>query len=162
MRKNFFIFLIFSCLIIILWFLFFRNNFLDNSNSDSQIASKEILINSQTNVQDNNQTNKDNKNNLNNSNNVEIKEGVQYVTVLAKGGYFPKISLIKADLPTKLIIQTENTYDCTASLIIRFLDLQKVLQPTGQEIIDLGILKSGNSIQGVCGMGMFYFKIQAI
>jgi len=145
MQKRFFIFIIFVCLIIILWFLFFKNNFLDNSNSDFQIVSKEISTNSQ-----------------NNQDNVEIKEGVQYVTVLAKGGYFPKISLIKADLPTKLIIQTENTYDCTASLIIRSLDLQKVLQPTGQEIIDLGILKSGNSIQGVCSMGMFYFKVQAI
>jgi len=159
MRKNFFIFIIFCCLIIILLFLFFRDNFLYNSNSDSPIAAKEILTNPQTNLQNNNQNIRDN---LNNPNNVEIKEGVQYVTVLAKGGYFPKISLIKADLPTKLIIKTENTYDCTASLIIRSLDLQKVLSANGQEIIDLGILKSGNSIQGVCGMGMFYFKIQAI
>ena len=155
MRKNFFIFLIFSCLIIILLFLFFfaqGGPVSGGKNSQTQITNDNL----------NNQNNQNNQNNKDNSSNVEIKEGVQYVTVLAKGGYFPKISLIKADLPTKLIIQTENTYDCSASLIIRSLDLQKVLQPTGQEIIDLGILKSGNSIQGVCGMGMFYFKIQAI
>lgn len=93
--------------------------------------------------------------------NVEIKDGVQYVTVVAKGGYFPRVSEIEAGLPTKLIVKTNGTYDCSASLVIRSAGFQKILQPTGEEIIDLGVAKSGDNLQGVCSMGMYNFKIVA-
>ncbi len=92
--------------------------------------------------------------------NVEIRNGVQYVTINAKGGYAPRISEIKSGLPTKLIVQTNGTYDCSVSLVIRSIGFQKILQPTGEEIIDLGIPESGNKIQGLCGMGMYNFQIK--
>ncbi|MDP3954473.1 MAG: hypothetical protein Q8Q06_03610 [bacterium] len=91
--------------------------------------------------------------------NVEIKEGIQYVTVNAKGGYFPKVSSAKAGIPTKLIIKTEGTYDCSASLVIRSIGFQKILAQTGEEIIDLGTPKAEKSIQGLCGMGMYNFVV---
>jgi len=94
------------------------------------------------------------------SQNIEIRDGVQYVTINAKGGYFPYITEIKEGLPTKLIMKTNNTYDCSASLVVRSIGFQKILQPTGEEIIDLGIPKSGEKIQGVCGMGMYSFQIK--
>jgi len=93
--------------------------------------------------------------------NIEIKEGVQYVTITAQGGYFPRTSQAKAGIPTKLIVKTDGTYDCSASLIIRSLKFQKVMKPVSEEVIDLGILKSGEKIQGVCGMGMYNFQIKA-
>ncbi len=93
--------------------------------------------------------------------NVEVRDGVQYVTVNAKGGYFPKESTIQPDIPTKLIIKTDNTYDCSASLVIRSANFQKMLKPTGEETIDLGTLKSGEDISGVCGMGMYSFRVKA-
>lgn len=92
--------------------------------------------------------------------NVEIRDGAQYVTILAKGGYFPRVSEIKSGLPTKLIVKTDGTYDCSASLVIRSLGFQKILQPIGEEIIDLGVPEPGGKVQGVCGMGMFSFQIQ--
>lgn len=92
--------------------------------------------------------------------NVEIRDGVQYVTILAKGGYSPRVSEIKSGLSTKLIVKTDGTYDCSASLIIRSLGFQKILQPTGEESIDMGVLESGDKVQGVCGMGMYSFQIQ--
>ncbi len=95
------------------------------------------------------------------SQNVEVKDGVQYVTVTAKGGYSPRITKIKEGLPTKLIVKTDGTYDCSVSLVVRSLGFQKILQPTGEEIIDLGTPKAGDKIQGVCGMGMYYFQIRA-
>lgn len=88
------------------------------------------------------------------SQNVEVKDGVQYVTVDAKGGYSPRQSIIQPNLPTKLIVKTNGTYDCSASLVIRSTGFQKILQPSGEEVIDLGTPKSGEKIQGVCGMGM--------
>jgi len=92
-------------------------------------------------------------------NNVEIKNGIQYVTINAKGGYFPKISTAKADIPTKLIIKTNGTYDCSAALVIRSLGFQKILPQTGETEIDLGIPKKGEPLQGICGMGMYSFLI---
>jgi plastocyanin domain-containing protein len=94
------------------------------------------------------------------SQNVEIRDGVQYVTVSAKGGYSPRVTEIKGGLPTKLIVKTDGTYDCSASLVIRSVGFQKILQPTGEEIIDLGTPKSGEKVQGVCGMGMYNFQIK--
>ncbi|HEY4505088.1 MAG TPA: hypothetical protein VJG67_00100 [Candidatus Paceibacterota bacterium] len=91
--------------------------------------------------------------------NIEIKEGIQYVTVNARGGYFPKISTAKAGIPTKLIVKTDGTYDCSASLVIRSLGFQKILAQTGEEVIDLGIPKAEEPIQGLCAMGMYNFAI---
>ena len=94
------------------------------------------------------------------SQNVEIRDGIQYVTVTAKGGYSPRVTEIKGGLPTKLVVKTDGTYDCSASLVVRSAGFQKILQPTGEEIIDLGTPKSGDKVQGVCGMGMYNFQIK--
>ncbi len=95
------------------------------------------------------------------SQNVEIRDGVQYVTVTAQGGYSPRTSVVQPDMPTKLIVKTNGTYDCSASLAIRDVGYQKILQPTGEEVIDLGTLKKGGKVQGVCGMGMYSFQIKS-
>lgn len=94
------------------------------------------------------------------SQNVEIKGGIQYVTVTAKNGYSPRSTEIKGGVPTRLIMKTDGTYDCSASLIVRSVGFQKILQPTGEEIIDLGAPKSGEKVQGICGMGMFNFQLE--
>ena len=91
--------------------------------------------------------------------NIEIKDGIQYITIDAKGGYSPQVSAAKAGIPTKLIIKTNGTYDCSASLVIKSIGYQKILPQTGEEIIDIGIPKAGQPLQGVCGMGMYNFLI---
>lgn len=90
--------------------------------------------------------------------NVEIKDGIQYVTINAKGGYSPKVSTAKAGIPTKLIVKTDGTYDCSASLVIRSVNFKKVLAQTGEEVIDLGSPKIGKT-QGSCSMGMYNFVV---
>lgn len=90
--------------------------------------------------------------------NVEMKDGVQYVTIHARGGYSPEVSVASADVPTKLIVTTNGTYDCSASLVIRSIGYQKILPNTGEEIIDLGTPQTG-TIQGTCSMGMYNFSI---
>ncbi len=91
--------------------------------------------------------------------NVEVKDGVQYITIDAKVGYSPRVSNAKAGIPTKLIVKTNGTYDCSASLAIRSIGYQKILPQTGEETIDLGTPKAGEPIQGICGMGMYNFSI---
>ena len=91
--------------------------------------------------------------------NVEIKDGVQYVTIDAKGGYSPRLSTAKAGIPTKLIVKTDGTYDCSSSLVVRAAKFQKLLPQTGETEIDLGIPEAGVPIEGVCGMGMYSFNV---
>jgi plastocyanin domain-containing protein len=90
--------------------------------------------------------------------NIEVKNGIQYITINAKGGYSPRITTAKAGIPTKLIVKTNGTFDCSASLRIGSVGFQKVLQNTGEETIDLGTPKTG-PLQGVCGMGMYNFVV---
>lgn len=91
--------------------------------------------------------------------NVEIRDGVQYVTINAKGGYSPQLSTAKSGTPTKLIVKTNGTFDCSASLVIRSLNYQKILAQTGEEVIDLGTPKLNETLQGLCSMGMYNFKV---
>lgn len=91
--------------------------------------------------------------------NVEIKDGIQYVTIDAKGGYSPRLSVAQAGIPTKLIVKTSGTFDCSSSLVVRAAGFQKLLPQTGETEIDLGIPKAGVPIEGVCGMGMYSFNV---
>lgn len=91
--------------------------------------------------------------------NVEIKDGVQYVTVAAREGYSPNVSKAKAGIPTKIIMKTYGVYDCSLSLAIRSIGFQKILPPVGETEIDVGIKKAGETLQGICNMGMYSFSI---
>ncbi len=91
--------------------------------------------------------------------NVEIRDGIQYIIISAKGGYSPQTSTAKAGVPTKLVIKTNGTYDCSSSLVIRSIGYQKILSQTGEEIIDIGTPEAGTPLQGTCGMGMYNFLI---
>jgi len=91
--------------------------------------------------------------------NSRIKDGIQYITINAGGGYSPKVSSAKAGIPTKLIVKTNGAYDCSSSLAIHSIGFQKILPQTGETEIDLGTPKGGEPLIGVCGMGMYSFQI---
>ena len=108
------------------------------------------------------------------SNNIEDKvsnqavkstmttDGVQYITINAKGGYSPSVSTAQANIPTKLIIRTDKTYDCSSSLVIHQIGYKNILPQTGETEIDIGAQKAGEILRGVCGMGMYSFQIKFI
>ena len=91
--------------------------------------------------------------------NVEVKDGIQYVTINVRGGYTPRVSLAKAGIPTKLIMKTSGTFDCSSSLVIRSIGYQKILPQNGSEVIDIGTPVVGKPLQVVCGMGMYSFVV---
>lgn len=91
--------------------------------------------------------------------NTQIKDGVQYVTVTARSGYSPRMSVAKAGIPTKLVMKTDGTYDCSSSLVIKSLNYRNILPNTGETEIAIGTPKAGDVLQGVCGMGMYSFTI---
>ncbi len=90
--------------------------------------------------------------------NVEIRDGIQYVTIGARGGYSPRVSTAQANIPTKLVVKTNGTYDCSAALVIKSIGYQKILLQTGEEVIDLGTPQVG-TFKGLCSMGMYNFSV---
>ena len=93
-----------------------------------------------------------------NVNNVSVSDGKQIVSVNVKGGYSPKKSVAKAEVPTTLRLITDGTYDCSSSIRIPSFGISKNLPQTGATDIDLGTPKAG-VINGTCGMGMYSFQI---
>jgi plastocyanin domain-containing protein len=92
-------------------------------------------------------------------NNVTVENGRQIVTISAKGGYLPRISEAKADMPTTLRVDTNGTFDCSASLNIPSMNYQKNLPATGVTDIEIPAQKAGSTFEGLCGMGMYKFQI---
>ncbi|OGH92588.1 MAG: hypothetical protein A2534_02555 [Candidatus Magasanikbacteria bacterium RIFOXYD2_FULL_39_9] len=93
------------------------------------------------------------------ANNIKIKDGKQIITINAKGGYTPRITNAKADMPTVIKIDTRGTFDCSSSLVIPALNYRKNLPPSGETLVDVPAQKAGTSIRGMCSMGMFSFNI---
>lgn len=91
--------------------------------------------------------------------NVVIKDGIQYITIDARGGYSPQRSTAQAGIPSKLIVNTNGTYDCSAALVVRQANYQEILPATGKTEIDIGIPKAGEPLRGTCGMGMYNFEV---
>lgn len=100
-----------------------------------------------------------NGNQVTSGQNIEIKDGVQYITINARGGYSPLVTNAQAGIPTKLIMKTNGSYDCSVALVIRSINFQKILPQTGETVIDVGIPKAGEPLQGLCSMGMYNFSI---
>lgn len=95
----------------------------------------------------------------NNSQSAEIKDGVQIVRILARGGYNPRQVSVKAGTPTMLEVQTKGSYDCSTSLVIPALNYETQLPSTGITKIDIPPQKAGTKITGLCSMGMYSFNI---
>ena len=93
------------------------------------------------------------------ANNVEIKDGVQYVRIEARGGYFPRVSTAKAGVPTKLIMKTSGTFDCSSALVVRAANFKNILAPNSETEIDLGTKQAGDKVDGICSMGMYNFVV---
>lgn len=91
--------------------------------------------------------------------NVEVKDGVQYININARGGYTPRKSVAKADIPTVLRFNTNGTFDCSSSVRIPSMNISKMLSQSGSTDIDLGNPKLG-TLQGTCGMGMYSFEVE--
>ncbi len=91
--------------------------------------------------------------------NVTTEDGKQIVDIAVRGGYSPKLTEAKADVPTILRMKTENTFDCTSVLNIPALSYQKNLPSTGITEVELPPQKAGSMLEGLCGMGMYRFEI---
>ncbi len=91
--------------------------------------------------------------------NVSVIDGKQIITVDAKGGYSPKVTIAKAGIPTVLRVQTNGTFDCSSALTIPTIGYRANLPPSGITEIEIPPQKAGTSLNGICAMGMYNFSI---
>ena len=94
------------------------------------------------------------------SSNVSIVDGKQIIEINAKGGYSPRTTTAKADIPTVLRVKTKGTFDCSAALKIPSIKYKNILPASGNTDINIPSQKSGSTIQGLCYMAMYSFIIK--
>ncbi len=92
-------------------------------------------------------------------NNVSNVDGKQVIEISVKGGYFPRVSAAKANLPTILKMKTNGTFDCSSALVIPSLNYRTNLPLSGEKLIELPPQAAGTTMQGICSMGMYSFSI---
>lgn len=92
-------------------------------------------------------------------NNVTIVDGKQIITINAKGGYFPKVTVAQAGIPTIIKVDTQGTFDCSSALTIPSLGIRKTLPPTGETEIEVPPQEAGTTMRGLCSMGMYSFQV---
>lgn len=90
--------------------------------------------------------------------NVRVVDGQQIVEITAKGGYTPRVSIVKAGLPTILRVNTQGTFDCSSQISVPSLRITQSLPPSGKTDIALGVLEPG-VLNGTCSMGMYPFEL---
>lgn len=91
--------------------------------------------------------------------NITTVDGKQIIDITAKGGYAPKTTQAKADVPTQLKVSTNGTYDCSSGLRIPALSYAATLPASGETIIDIPPQKAGSTIDATCVMGMYNFSV---
>lgn len=93
------------------------------------------------------------------ANAIREENGTQIIHIIAQGGYSPNRINAKANLPTKLEIETKGTYDCSSALTIPSLNYQKQLEPNDVTVLELPNQEQGKKLTGLCSMGMYNFEI---
>lgn len=92
-------------------------------------------------------------------NNVSMVDGKQVIRITAKGGYFPRVTNAKANIPTVIQMDTQGTFDCSSAVVIPSLGYRSYLPPSGETSIDVPPQEAGTSMRGLCSMGMYNFTI---
>lgn len=86
---------------------------------------------------------------------AEVKDGFQNVTVtVTNSGYTSDISVIKAGIPVRLTIITDNVHSCARAFTIPEFNISRVLPESGKEVIEFTPTKTGR-LPYTCSMGMY-------
>jgi sulfite exporter TauE/SafE len=84
-----------------------------------------------------------------------IVNGTQIVAIdVLNTAYVPNNISVRAGIPTRLVMQTQNTGGCTLAFTIPSLGIQEILPFTGSTFIDLPALEPG-PVYFTCSMGMY-------
>ena len=93
---------------------------------------------------------------------AQIKNGYQEVTVtVTNTKYIPSVRTIKAGVPVKLKLVTNNVRGCSRAFTIPAYNLSRVLPQTGTEEIVFTPTQKGNLVL-TCSMGMYTSQLEVI
>ena len=81
-------------------------------------------------------------------------------SISVKAGYTPNEVTLPANKETVLKFLTNNTYDCSASLSIPKLGIEKFLPPNGETEVTLPPQVAGTEVIAGCASGSYSFKIK--
>ncbi len=94
--------------------------------------------------------------------NVEASGGIQEVTInVQETRYVPAQIQMKAGVPARLTLITENIYTCARAFVIPAFNVQKLLPATGSEVIEFTPTQLGQ-IPFMCSMGMYGGFIEVV
>jgi plastocyanin domain-containing protein len=96
------------------------------------------------------------------TNNISEQNGIQYIDLTAKGGYYPNSIEAKANIDTVLRVKTSGTFDCSSAIAIPSLNYRATLPPTGITEIKVPPQITNSTLKGSCSMGMYKFTIKFI
>lgn len=95
------------------------------------------------------------------SQNVSIVDGTQIIDIDVRSGYYaPRLTYANKDLPTKLRMNSVDSYGCERAFRIPSLNISSELPPDGLTEFELGT--PTKPILGTCSMGMYTFLIKFI
>lgn len=94
--------------------------------------------------------------------NVSVVDGKQVIRISAKGGYAPRNTVAKANMPTVIDVSTNGTYDCSSALSVPAIGFRKSLPASGMTRIDIPPQQPGAVVKGICAMGMYNFSVNFI
>jgi len=89
-------------------------------------------------------------------------DGYQEVKIAAlNSGYEPTLLRLRAGVPARITLVTNETYSCARAFVIPALGVERVLSETGDETIELMPQEVG-SIPFTCSMGMYTGVIEVV
>ncbi|HAO64903.1 TPA: hypothetical protein DCQ44_02890 [Candidatus Taylorbacteria bacterium] len=91
--------------------------------------------------------------------NVSVENGKQIITLAVRGGYSPRVTNAKANVPTILRLVTSGTFDCSSAVQIPALGYRSNLPQSGVTEVEVPPQSAGTSIKGMCIMGMYTFNL---
>jgi plastocyanin domain-containing protein len=91
---------------------------------------------------------------------IATADGKQGIEIMVKEGYQPREITAKAGVPLILKMKTQGTFDCSTTFTVPKLGIRTQLQPTGEASVEIPAQKAGDSVYGVCGMGMYTLVIK--
>lgn len=90
---------------------------------------------------------------------VREENGIQYIHIVARGGYKPSQVIAEAGVKTILEVETQGTYDCSAAINIPQMGFQQFLPATGVTEIEIAAEYAKDSLNILCSMGMYRSRI---
>lgn len=84
-----------------------------------------------------------------------VTDGIQEVAIQVKDrGYEASATTLRAGIPVRLTLTTNNTRGCTRAFTIPELNIAETLDETGAKVVEFTPTKSGR-LAYACGMGMY-------